>query len=77
MRGEAGILLGFRIGELTEMGDTRSSFVDKDTFPVRRFTVADRVRVVPGGSSVRVGVVRGAICDLHASDVHQRGCIRR
>jgi 2,3,4,5-tetrahydropyridine-2-carboxylate N-succinyltransferase len=49
-----GILLGFRLGELTEMGDGLS-FVDKDTFPARRFTVAERVRVVPGGSSVRTG----------------------
>src|SRR5579864_9735073 len=47
-----GILLGFRLGELTEMGNGLS-FVDKDTFPARRFSVADRVRVVPGGSSVR------------------------
>ncbi len=31
------------------------SFVDKDTFPARQFTIADRVRVVPGGSSVRTG----------------------
>lgn len=51
-----GILLGFRLGELSKMGeDTSLSFVDKDTFPVRRFTVRDRVRVVPGGSSVRLG----------------------
>src|SRR5205807_660635 len=51
-----GILLGFQLGELTEMGHgTGLSFVDKDTFPLRRFTVNDRVRVVPGGSSVRVG----------------------
>jgi 2,3,4,5-tetrahydropyridine-2-carboxylate N-succinyltransferase len=51
-----GILLGFRLGQLIEMGgDKGLSFVDKDTFPARRFTVADRVRVVPGGSSARVG----------------------
>src|SRR5436305_6175854 len=51
-----GILLGFRLGELAEMGDPKVlSFVDKDTFPQRRFRVADRVRVVPGGSSVRMG----------------------
>src|SRR6476620_3411979 len=50
-----GILLGFRIGELTEMGDAALSFVDKDTFPARKFSVTDRVRVVPGGSSVRMG----------------------
>jgi 2,3,4,5-tetrahydropyridine-2-carboxylate N-succinyltransferase len=60
-----GILLGFRLGELSKMGDEASlSFVDKDTFPARRFTVDDRVRVVPGGSSVRLGayVAPGVIC---------------
>jgi 2,3,4,5-tetrahydropyridine-2,6-dicarboxylate N-succinyltransferase len=60
-----GILLGFRLGELTEMADGPVlSFVDKDTFPARRFTVADKVRLVPGGSSVRVGafVAPSVIC---------------
>ena len=60
-----GILLGFRLGELSEMGDGRGlSFVDKDTFPARHFAVADRVRVVPGGSSVRLGayVAPSVIC---------------
>jgi 2,3,4,5-tetrahydropyridine-2,6-dicarboxylate N-succinyltransferase len=60
-----GILLGFRLGELSEMAqDASLSFVDKDTFPARRFTVRDRVRVVPGGSSVRLGcyVAPGVIC---------------
>lgn len=51
-----GILLGFHLGELSDMAqDASLSFVDKDTFPARRFTVRDRVRIVPGGSSVRVG----------------------
>src|ERR1700733_2062892 len=49
-----GILLGFRLGELTDM-TAGLSFIDKDTFPARQFTTADRVRVVPGGSSVRTG----------------------
>jgi 2,3,4,5-tetrahydropyridine-2-carboxylate N-succinyltransferase len=59
-----GILLGFRLGELTKMGDAIFSFVDKDTFPARQFAVADRVRVVPGGSSVREGayVAPSVIC---------------
>ena len=51
-----GILLGFRLGELVEMGEGTLNFVDKDTFPVRQFRAEDRVRVVPGGSSVRQGV---------------------
>jgi 2,3,4,5-tetrahydropyridine-2-carboxylate N-succinyltransferase len=60
-----GILLGFRLGELSEMGnDSVLSFVDKDTFPARHFQVADRVRLVPGGSSVRLGayVAPSVIC---------------
>jgi 2,3,4,5-tetrahydropyridine-2-carboxylate N-succinyltransferase len=58
-----GILLGFRLGALTEI-NAGLSFVDKDTFPARQFTIADRVRVVPGGSSVRVGayVAPSVIC---------------
>ncbi|HLX84627.1 MAG TPA: 2,3,4,5-tetrahydropyridine-2,6-dicarboxylate N-succinyltransferase [Terriglobales bacterium] len=60
-----GILLGFRIGELTEMSDGNIlSFVDKDTFPARRLTLADRIRVVPGGSTIREGayVAPSVIC---------------
>jgi 2,3,4,5-tetrahydropyridine-2-carboxylate N-succinyltransferase len=60
-----GILLGLRLGELADMsGGGALSFVDKNTFPVRRFSPADRVRVVPGGSSVRSGayVASGVIC---------------
>jgi 2,3,4,5-tetrahydropyridine-2,6-dicarboxylate N-succinyltransferase len=58
-----GILLGFRLGTLVEMPGG-ISFIDKDTFPSRKFTVADRVRIVPGGSSVRQGayVAPSVIC---------------
>jgi 2,3,4,5-tetrahydropyridine-2,6-dicarboxylate N-succinyltransferase len=56
-----GILLGFRIGTMMEMGGETLGFIDKHTYPVRRFAVADGVRVVPGGVSVRTGayVARG------------------
>ena len=59
-----GILLGFRLGVLTEFPAAGFSFVDKSTFPVRHFGSADGVRVVPGGSSVRSGayVARGVVC---------------
>jgi 2,3,4,5-tetrahydropyridine-2,6-dicarboxylate N-succinyltransferase len=51
-----GILLGFRLGELEESGTTKGlTFVDKDTFPARTFSIDDGVRVVPGGSAVRMG----------------------
>ncbi len=54
-----GILLGFRLGELTAMDSGLLSFVDKDTFPARQFTMKDKVRVVPGGSAVRQGAYLG------------------
>jgi 2,3,4,5-tetrahydropyridine-2-carboxylate N-succinyltransferase len=60
-----GILLGFRLGELAQMGSGEClSFVDKDTFPARRFSVDDRIRVVPGGSSARLGsyIAPSVIC---------------
>ncbi len=59
-----GILLGFRLGEMQEISSGALTFVDKDTFPARRFGVAERIRVVPGGSSVRQGayVAPGVIC---------------
>jgi 2,3,4,5-tetrahydropyridine-2-carboxylate N-succinyltransferase len=58
-----GILLGFRLGELKDM-TAGLSFIDKDTFPARHFTLNDRIRVVPGGSSVREGsyVAPSVIC---------------
>ncbi len=55
-----GILLGFRLGSMTAMGSAKGlSFVDKGTYPARRFAVGDGVRVVPGGSSVRSGAYVG------------------
>jgi 2,3,4,5-tetrahydropyridine-2-carboxylate N-succinyltransferase len=60
-----GILVGFRLGELQQMSDGAVlSFIDKDTFPARRLTLADRVRLVPGGSSIREGayVAPSVVC---------------
>lgn len=59
-----GILLGFRLGALAELPGDGLSFVDKATYPVRRFAAADGIRIVPGGSSVRSGayLARGVVC---------------
>ena len=59
-----GILLGFRLGELEETRSGPLSYVDKNTFPARQFGISDRVRVVPGGSSIRSGayIAPGVIC---------------
>ncbi len=58
-----GILLGFRIGRLEETGSDLS-FVDKHTYPAQHFTADGKVRVVPGGSSVRSGayLAPGVVC---------------
>jgi 2,3,4,5-tetrahydropyridine-2-carboxylate N-succinyltransferase len=60
-----GILLGFRMGKLTDMSVSSSlRFFDKDTYPVRPTIVADNIRIVPGGSSIRDGayVAAGVVC---------------
>src|SRR5580658_5145000 len=61
-----GILLGFRIGAITDMSvDTkRQPFFDKSTYPVKHFTVSSAVRIVPGGSSIRDGafIGKGVTC---------------
>lgn len=49
-----GILLGFRLGQLAASGRDLS-FVDKHTYPARRFEPEQGIRIVPGGSSVRSG----------------------
>ena len=65
-----GILLGFRLGGIVDMSlgdgdaDVVFSFFDKDTYPPRRLTRADGIRIVPGGSSIRRGayLASGVVC---------------
>jgi 2,3,4,5-tetrahydropyridine-2-carboxylate N-succinyltransferase len=61
-----GILVGFRMGAIADMSidATKQPFFDKSTYPVRAITLADGVRIVPGGSSIRDGsyIGRGVIC---------------
>ena len=59
-----GILVGFRMGRLVDMSGDGLRFFDKDTYPIRRITVADNVRIVPGGSSIRDGayIAPGVVC---------------
>ncbi|MBR0109572.1 MAG: 2,3,4,5-tetrahydropyridine-2,6-dicarboxylate N-succinyltransferase [Bacteroidales bacterium] len=49
------ILAGFKLGAITDMSQGQFSFFDKETFPVRKFSAEDGVRIVPGGSSIRRG----------------------
>jgi 2,3,4,5-tetrahydropyridine-2,6-dicarboxylate N-succinyltransferase len=64
-----GILLGFRLGGIIDMSirgnnDVGLAFFDKDTYPPRRLTLKDGIRIVPGGSSIRRGayVAAGVVC---------------
>ena len=67
-----GILLGFRAGRVVTMPDENgamgatwpAAFFDKHTIPPRALTLADGVRVVPGGTSIRRGsfVAPGVVC---------------
>jgi 2,3,4,5-tetrahydropyridine-2-carboxylate N-succinyltransferase len=61
-----GILLGFRFGDIVDMGvgKGRWPFFDKDTLPLKRIDDSSGVRVVPGGSSIREGAYlgNGVIC---------------
>jgi 2,3,4,5-tetrahydropyridine-2,6-dicarboxylate N-succinyltransferase len=56
-----GILLGFRMGGTVEMS---GQFFDKSTYPLRKISLDDGVRIIPGGSSIRDGsyLGRGVIC---------------
>src|SRR2546421_150413 len=61
-----GILLGFRMGAIVDMSpaDHSLQFLDKSTYPIRNFSTSDRVRIVPGGSSIRDGayIAPGVVC---------------
>ena len=60
-----GILLGFRMGTLEDVSiDGRFRFFDRNTYPIKKITLGDEIRLVPGGSSIRDGafVARGVVC---------------
>lgn len=51
-----GILLGFRLGELTDVSlNEQFRYFDKSTFPLKRITLDHQVRLVPGGTTIRDG----------------------
>lgn len=55
-----GILLGFKLGNIVDLSINESfRYFDKDTWPPRRLTADDGVRVVPGGTSIRDGAFIG------------------
>ncbi len=60
-----GILLLFKYGKLEDVSlGGNFKFFDKHTLPLRPASLEDRIRIVPGGSSIRSGcyVAKGVIC---------------
>lgn len=61
-----GILLGFRFGDVVDQSADhgRWPFFDKDTMPVKKPSLNDGIRIVPGGSTIREGayVARSVVC---------------
>jgi 2,3,4,5-tetrahydropyridine-2-carboxylate N-succinyltransferase len=60
-----GILLGFRLGHMANFSTGHQfRYYDKHTYPLKRITADDGVRIVPGGSSIRDGcyIGRGVTC---------------
>ncbi|MFY9608329.1 MAG: 2,3,4,5-tetrahydropyridine-2,6-dicarboxylate N-succinyltransferase [Blastocatellia bacterium] len=60
-----GILLGFKLGRVRNFSiNNQFRFYDKDTYPLKHITADDRVRIVPGGSSIRDGcyIGKGVTC---------------
>jgi 2,3,4,5-tetrahydropyridine-2,6-dicarboxylate N-succinyltransferase len=60
-----GILLGFRIGKLKNQSINKEfRYFDKHTLKLKHIKLTDKIREVPGGSSIRDGcyVGKGVIC---------------
>jgi 2,3,4,5-tetrahydropyridine-2,6-dicarboxylate N-succinyltransferase len=60
-----GILLGFKLGRVRNFSiNNQFRFYDKDTYPLKHITADDRIRIVPGGSSIRDGcyIGKGVTC---------------
>ncbi len=62
---KSGILIGFRMGHVENFSlGYHFRFYDKHTYPLKRISMDDGVRIVPGGSSIRDGcyIGRGVTC---------------
>lgn len=59
-----GILMGFGLGDIIDLSGDEFAFFDKETYPAQRFGLDRKIRIVPGGSSIRSGayVAEGVVC---------------
>lgn len=59
-----GILLGFKLGELADYSAKENfHYFDKSTYPLKKLTIDNNIRLVPGGSSIRDGayIAKGVV----------------
>lgn len=59
-----GILLGFNLGKIVDYSENKSfRYFDKDTYPLKKLSIDDGIRIVPGGTSIREGayVAKGVV----------------
>ena len=71
-----GILLGFRIGGLVQMGGPESQFFDKSTYPLRQLYGSGRCACCAGWIEHSRRLLRGPGGDVHAAHVHQCRSLR-
>ncbi len=60
-----GILLLFKHGQLADMSiNSNFKFFDKHTLPLKRVSLENKIRIVPGGSAIRSGcfIASGVVC---------------
>lgn len=54
-----GILIGFKFGKISEFSLNKFPFFDKHILSLKKIELEDKIRIVPGGSSIRDGVYIG------------------
>ncbi len=75
------IMLGFKVGVLTDNSIPGFNFFDKDTLPLHKTTLESKIRLVPGGSAIRGGafVAEGTIlmppCYVNIGAYIDSGCM--
>jgi 2,3,4,5-tetrahydropyridine-2-carboxylate N-succinyltransferase len=55
-----GILLGFRVGVLSDISINQNfRYFEKDTYPLKKISLDQEIRIVPGGTTIRDGAYIG------------------
>lgn len=75
------IMLGFKVGVLSDNSIEGFNYFDKDTLPLHKTTLESKIRLVPGGSAIRGGafVAEGTIlmppCYVNIGAYIDSGCM--